>query len=58
MCFFPVTITSLPTSTEGRDRSESVFASADVTLTLSEGASIVSNALSVGGLAANFGAGG
>ena len=58
MCFFPVTVTSSSTSAEGRDRPKSVLASADVTLTLSKGASIVSDALSAGGLAANFGAGG
>ena len=42
----------------GGDRPKSVLASADATLTLSEGASVASGALSVGGPAATFGAGG
>ena len=58
MCFFPVTITSYPTSAGGRGRPTSVLASADATLTLSEGASVASGALSDDGPAATFGAGG
>ena len=58
MCFFPVTITSSPTSAEGRDRPKSVLASADGALTLSEGASVASGALSVSEPATTFGAGG
>ena len=58
LCFFPVTMTSLSTSSKGRDRPKSVFASADATLTLSKGASVVSDLLSVDGQAAKFGAGG
>ena len=58
MCFFPVMITSSPTSTDGRDRPKSVMASADATLTLREGASVASGVPSVGGPAATFGAGG
>ena len=49
-------MTSLSTSSKGRDRPKSVFASADATLTLSKGASVVSNLLSVDGQAAKFGA--
>ena len=48
----------MSTSSEGRDRPKSVFASADATLTLSEGASVVSDLLLVNGQAAKFGAGG
>ena len=58
MCFFPVTITLAPTSAGGGDRPKSVLASADATLTLSEGASVASGTFSVGGPAATFGAGG
>ena len=54
MCFFPVTITLSPTSAGGRDRPKSVLASADATLTLSEGVSVASGALSVGGPDATF----
>ena len=51
-------MTSSSTSSEGRDRPKYVFASADVTLNLSEGASVVSDLLSVDEQAAEFGAGG
>ena len=58
MCFFPVTITSSPTSVGGRDRPKSVLASADATLTLSESASVVIDSPLIGGPSAKFGAGG
>ena len=58
MCFCPVMITSSPTSTDGRDRSTSVMASADATLTLSEGVGVASCVPSVGGPVATFVAGG
>ena len=41
MCFVPVTMTSSSTSSKGRDRPKSVLASADATLTPSEGANVV-----------------
>ena len=50
-------MTSLLTSSVGRDRPKSVLASADATLTLSEGASVVSVPRSVNGQAAVLGAG-
>ena len=48
----------MSTSSEGRDRSKSVLASADATFTLSKGASLVHVLRSVDGQAAVFGAGG
>ena len=50
-------MTSLSTSSEGRDRPKSVLASADTTLTLSKGASVVNVQRSVNGQAAAMGAG-
>ena len=57
MCFFPVTMTPSLTSSEGRVRPKSVLASADATLTLREGARVVTVLRSVGGKAAEMGAG-
>ena len=55
MCFFPVMFTSSPISTEGRDMPKSVMAIANATPSLvSEGVSVASSALSVGGPAATF----
>ena len=53
-------ITSLPTSTDtdGRDRPKSIMASADATLTLSDGVGVASCVPSVGGPVATFVAGG
>ena len=50
-------MTSLSTSSEGRVRPKSVLASADATLTLSGGASVVTVLRSVTGQAAAMGAG-
>ena len=58
MCCFPFTMTSSSTSSAGRVRPKSVLASADATLTLSEGACVVTVLRSVGGQAAAMGAGG
>ena len=57
MCFVPVTMTS-STSSNGRDRPKSVLASADATLTLSEGAGVVNVLRWVDGQAAVLGGGG
>ena len=51
-------MTSSSTSSEGRDRPKSVLASADATLTLSEGAGVVIVLLWVTGQAAVVGVGG
>ena len=58
MCFVSVTMTSLLTSSKGRDRPTSTLASADATLTLSEGAGVVDVLLWVGGQAAVLDVGG
>ena len=59
MCFFPVMITSSPTSKAGRDMPKSVMASADVTPCLVvKGARVSSGVPSVGGPAAAIGSGG
>ena len=58
MWCFPFTMTSSSTSSEGRVRPKSVLASADATLTLSEGACVVTVLRSVGEQAAAMGAGG
>ena len=58
MCFVPVTMTSSLTSSKGRDRHKSVMASADATLTLSEGAGVVNVLSWVGGQAAALVVGG
>ena len=50
-------MTSLSTSSEGRVGPKSVLASADVTLTFSEGACVVTVLRSVGGQAAAMGSG-
>ena len=54
--FFPVTMTSLLTSSDGWDRPKSVLTSADAILTLSKGASVVNVLQSVNGQAAAMGA--
>ena len=51
-------MTSLLTSSEGRDRPKFVLASADAALTLSGGASVMNVMRSVNGQAAVLGAGG
>jgi len=51
-------MTSSPTRSEGRVRPKSVLANADATITLSEGACVVTVLRSVGGQAAAMGAGG
>ena len=51
-------MTSLSTSSKGRDRPKSVLTNADTTLTLSKGTSVVNVLCSVDGHAAALGAGG
>ena len=58
MCFVPVTMTSFSTSSEGKDKPKSVLASADATLTLSEGAGVVNVLRWVDGQVSVLGVGG
>ena len=58
MCLVPVMMTSLSTSSEGRDRPISVLASADATFTLSKGAFVVTVLRSVNGQSVAMVAGG
>ena len=58
MCLVPVMMASTLTSSKGRDRPKSVMASADATLTLSEGADVVNVLRWVDVQAAALGVGG